>query len=124
MAQILKVGFVKRINLKLKTMKNAKATIKNTRVLDYLIALLVSITLFGMYPEFYEQNTSTIFILSAVLIFESTKFVSMVFRYFFVKQYFKKPQKKEALNVHYIRASFGDHISTMQKEFDMRITQE
>ena len=77
-------------------MKNAKQTIKNTRVLDYLIALLVSITLFGMYPEFYEKNTSTIFILSAVLIFESTKFVSMVFRYFFVKQYFKKPQKKEA----------------------------
>jgi len=101
-------------------MKNAKSTIKNTRIFDYLISLIVIITLFGIFPEYYQQNTPTIFILTALVAFELTKFVSMVFRYFFVKQYFKKP-KKQLLSSEYIQADFGAHISSIQKDYDMQI---
>ena len=101
-------------------MKNAKTTIKNTRVLDYLVALVLILTLFGLFPEYYQQTTSTIFIISAIVVFESIKFVSMVFRYLFIKKYFKK-EKKQSLTSEYVRADFGAHISSIQKEYNMQI---
>lgn len=120
MAQILELRFNTTINLKLNAMKNAKNTIKNTRILDYLIALIVMLTFFGIFPEYSQQNSSTVFILTALVVFESTKFISKIFRYFFVKQYFNPP-KKQVLSSKYVRADFGAHISTFQKEFDMSI---
>ena len=101
-------------------MKNAKKTIKNTRILDYLVALILILTLFGLFPEYYQQTTSTLFILSALVAFESIKFISMVFRYFFIKRYFKKA-KNQHLSSEYVHANFGAHISSIQKEYNMQI---
>ena len=101
-------------------MKNAKNTIKNTRVLDYLVALILITTLFGLFPEYYQKATPTIFIVSALVIFESIKFISMILRYFFIKRYFKNAKSKP-LQSEYIQADFGTHISSIQKEYNMQI---
>jgi len=101
-------------------MKNAKKTIKNTRILDYLVALILILTLFGLFPEYYNQTTSTLFIVSALVAFESIKFISMIFRYFFIKRYFKNTKNKN-LTSEYTRADFGTHISSIQKEYNMQI---
>ena len=101
-------------------MKNAKNTIKNTRVLDYLVALILILTLIGLFPEYYKQTTSTLFIVSALIAFESIKFISMILRYFFIKRYFKKAKKKPLIS-EYLQADFGTHISNIQKEYNMQI---
>ncbi|MDG1841128.1 MAG: hypothetical protein P8I93_02140 [Crocinitomicaceae bacterium] len=101
-------------------MKNAKNTIKNTRVLDYLVALILILTLFGLFPEYYQKTKPTLLIVSALVIFESIKFTSMIFRYFFIKRYFKKA-KNQPLISEYIPADFGAHISSIQKEYNMQI---
>ena len=101
-------------------MKNAKNTIRNTRILDYLVALILILTLFGLFPEYYMQTNSTLFIVIALVAFEAIKFISMIFRYFFIKRYFKKA-KNQPLTSEYIQADFGAHISSIQKEYNMQI---